>query len=304
MKYPGTVSLISFLIASTATLQAQITYLSDPFLTGGNDAAGEYTTGGFLGQAPDTTGFDPADPWSGDVGGGLDVNGGANGDMNVVSGGLSYAGLTLSAGGGLDYTRTNSGGGFVANKGTARDFSTGLSGSSYTALWGAMLFNFNAAYEGTFNFEWETQHQFTVTVDATNGDTIEFTDAFPGSGGDPAADPVSLTADTTYLMLFRSIGAGASDTLDVWLNPDLSGGEAGLGNGNVTDFTGNYRVNMENFGTEFTADLSFGGGANQTIVFDEIRLGDSYNAVVPEPGTFALLMGLAGGLLTFWRRRL
>lgn len=35
-------------------------------------------------------------------------------------------------------------------------------------------------------------------------------------------------------------------------------GEAGLGNGNVTDFTGDYRVNTENFGTEFTADTSFG----------------------------------------------
>lgn len=56
--------------------------------------------------------------------------------------------------------------------------------------------------------------------------------------------------------------------------------------------------------TLFADRISFSGGSNRTVTFDEIRIGTSWDAVaVPEPATVALGLGILSLLVVMLRRR-
>lgn len=128
----------------------------------------------------------------------------------------------------------------------------------------------------------------------------------PVIGYNGTSDDTSSTADfalnSTHLILLRidMNYSAALDRLNVWFNPNLSGGELGL---STPDFV---KSSLDAYGATFDGlGLSFSAITNQ---LDAIRLSneaDGFNFVttgVPEPST-ALLGSLAGGLILARRRR-
>jgi len=284
-------TFVPFLAFLAAVGSAQAQLFVDPFLSGSTPSSGEYADGAALdGANPTVNGFDGA--WSANN----DTN---NGQFVTTSGGLTYSGLGTS-GGAVDWNRSNSGGGFVANKNWSRNYSGSIAGSTQTEVWGSLLFRYNSTYQGTSNFDYNWGNAFltpnlVITVDDTNGDSISFA---------TQSANVTLDADTTYLILWKSVGDFANDTLDVWLNPDLSGGESGIGDGNLIDFTGGYRSNDTTVGTALDGSFSFGGGTSQSATYDEFRIGASFADVAPVPEPSAGLLFVIGlGALCLRRRK-
>jgi len=82
----------------------------------------------------------------------------------------------------------------------------------------------------------------------------------------------------------------------------LSTGDPGSGAPSTGSATWN-SVGLDNFATTANmAGFRFASSNSQQVTFDELRLGDSFNAVIPEPSTFALV-GLTGLALVFGLRR-
>ncbi len=106
----------------------------------------------------------------------------------------------------------------------------------------------------------------------------------------------TFTSGTALLLAKVEVANGGNDTFSFWFNPDLSGGEAGLGTATISAPAG-----ADLFGDEI-------GGIGMLIVGDEggneyidaLRVGTTFADVVPEP-SMALLGGL--GLLALLRRR-
>jgi hypothetical protein len=96
--------------------------------------------------------------------------------------------------------------------------------------------------------------------------------------------------------------AGQVETASLWLNPTLSAGmtEASLGAAAIAN------VNLTNTGNSGIGAIGLYSTGGNTPIFDEIRLGTSFDSVVsviPEPSAFAAIAGLAGLVLAATRRR-
>lgn len=107
--------------------------------------------------------------------------------------------------------------------------------------------------------------------------------------------------NTTHLFLLRLVldGSGSDDSLDFWINPDLSTGVGGLGTADNSisgsDFFG---TSLDGIGVSFR---------RQNSMIDAIRISNEANGFdlvtnpVPEPSSVALW--LTGALLLIRRRR-
>jgi hypothetical protein len=122
------------------------------------------------------------------------------------------------------------------------------------------------------------------------------------AGSDTFAAGSDFAEGTTHLLLSRIIiGAdGNNDSLDFWVNPNLSGGEVGLG-APLLSFSGAdaYGSSLTNIGVSFTGPLS---------QIDAIRISnapDGFAQVIPEPSTYAFFVGLSilGTALLLRRKR-
>ncbi|MCC5845668.1 MAG: PEP-CTERM sorting domain-containing protein [Verrucomicrobia bacterium] len=119
------------------------------------------------------------------------------------------------------------------------------------------------------------------------------------AGNDTTQSTHPFALDETNLFLARvTLNQDAGDRIDFWINPDLSGGEAGLGIPTVFRDTGTIGNALTGIGVSFEND-------NATL--DAIRISNDPNGfemvtAIPEPGTLAL-MGIALGSLVLFRRR-
>jgi hypothetical protein len=112
------------------------------------------------------------------------------------------------------------------------------------------------------------------------------------SGTGQTNHSTGVTADTgvhLFVVKFTLSATASSDSVTVWLDPTI-----GLG-----DPTGGTTVS----GRNLTWDrLALSNYDDNSAAWDEIRWGTTIADVVPEPGTFAMLLG-GMGMLTLFRRR-
>ncbi|MCH7228950.1 PEP-CTERM sorting domain-containing protein [Haloferula sp. A504] len=113
----------------------------------------------------------------------------------------------------------------------------------------------------------------------------------------------------THLLLAKAElnVSGANDRLSFWFDPDLSGGESGLGAVTYSDDTADtFGTSLDGIGVLLVNRSPDGSGGFNTDapdggeLIDAIRVGTTFADVVPEPST-TLLGGL--GLLALLRRR-
>jgi hypothetical protein len=88
--------------------------------------------------------------------------------------------------------------------------------------------------------------------------------------------------------------ATKSDTLSLWINPALAAGESGLGAA---------VVQLANLDLGSFNGVRLYAGSNAIFNVDEIRLATTFDTVVPEPSTYALLLGAGVLGAAAWRRR-
>jgi hypothetical protein len=162
--------------------------------------------------------------------------------------------------------------------------------------WGGILMNVSSGYTAARNFGFGEAaagpFRINMYVDASNNFTVGTRDdgADPSNGGNnTTGSAIALGTGTTHLLLFRIDSKAGNDDFYAWWNPDLSTFNPGSTAG--TQWTS---IGIDDFATTsnlaaFTLDSS----NSAQVTFDELRLGDSFTAVIPEPSTFALF-GLAG----------
>jgi hypothetical protein len=138
-----------------------------------------------------------------------------------------------------------------------------------------------------------------VTLTPTGGVTLEtnsFTSGTYDTGTKVAQSVTGLGGVNTGVNLFvlkLQFVAGAGDTVSLFLNPTV-GAPEGSATASITT-TGDFAFSAANW----YAGHSAGFGT-----LDEIRFASTYDAAtVPEPSTYVMLLGGAGALILFRRRR-
>lgn len=228
------------------------------------------------------------------------------GGFNVVGTGLSYAGIE-SSGGAIQYVRPNTGGGSVNKLATQPASSnTALAVNGGVDLWASALVRYDANMERVY-----IALDFVRAQDSSDLKAIGFGfyngAAFLGEGASSSITSGttggSFAANTTHLALLR-IQGGSNDLMSLWIDPDLSLGEGGLGAPTITQF---YSVFNDGFLLSEVGLVASTASMNNNNIalFDEIRVGDSFASVtaIPEPSSFALLAGILAGLGILHRRR-
>jgi hypothetical protein len=99
---------------------------------------------------------------------------------------------------------------------------------------------------------------------------------------------VNDTLANLFVLKFDFSAADLSDSVTVWQNPDLTTPGSGT---TISGFNMSFdRITFAKYGT------------SDGTSWDELRLGDTFTDVIPEPATLGLISAFGGGLL-FVRRR-
>lgn len=253
---------------------------SESFLTGANPSAGEYTAGAINAQNPTVSGF--TGTWSGtsSTQPTVSLTGLADSDPNYLapSGGSLVSGAQQRVIRGFDTNLTNT---FAGNStvymSILANFSGGLGAWNY------------AAFEVGSNGGADASKALAIGIDSTVASNFMYQ---VNNGSKVSLGVTSNAATHLFLMRFDMSTTAVSDSLRMWVDPDLSGGPGSDPSGGVS-VTGLNLVTINNF------RIGSGAGGNS---FDEIRFGTTLAdvGVVPEPSS-ALLGGL--GAMALLRRR-
>ncbi len=258
----------------------------------------------------DNTGGTPLSDVNGGQGGGSGWNAADNwgntGTINVVSGDLSAPVST-------NYSIVQSGtanriqGDFNGNRQTTRLTATTL-GNAGSDVWFSFLVNQNSL---------NSRSGISANMDQAQGAAgrlvvlvgTEVRIGLENLQDSDAANHPSVTIGTTALILGRlSLNTGGDENLDVWVNPDVSGGIAGLGTAGSTRSEESATLGG---GLDRLGLVSYSTASNDGGFLDSIRFSDDSNAdqafadvtgvLVPEPS--ALMLGALGSLLLLRRNR-
>lgn len=229
--------------------------------------------------------------------------------LEVASPGLDYgnlAGAPAAAGNRLTQIT-----GTAANTATVNVDSDVLVNPGDTVFWSALL-----TLDDSSNGNRLASITFT---DDDNGDVISFGEPAVGVGGLRVSAFTAATGQRvaagvddafvdghTLLLVGRYFNGAApgSDTLDL-LVYDTAGAEAIPASFDPLDSNAEHAFALDGLDIDLAAirsiTFTIRGDANNFI--DELRIGDSYDSVVPEPGTGVLLLTGLAGLAAAGRRR-
>ncbi|MCC5844184.1 MAG: PEP-CTERM sorting domain-containing protein [Verrucomicrobia bacterium] len=120
-------------------------------------------------------------------------------------------------------------------------------------------------------------------------------------GGNIGLVTSNVTVNQQNLYIFRitiDTNAGQVESGTFWINPTITAGMT------VGDLGTGWSAGLTNTGLAGVASIGLYTTGTNAAVFDEIRLGTTLDsvAVIPEPGTLALV-GIALGSLVLFRRR-
>jgi hypothetical protein len=284
MKYTRTLIALSALVTTSANAAVVYADFNDNTL----GPLGSFTAGAGQGGG---TGFLGGDVWAN------------TGTINVISGDLSAPGST-----GYALTQLGIGqsaqGDNTAGRQTTRATATTMGTSS--DVWFSFILNLPAsASRGGITFNQNGSSPGNPRIVAVGGDVrIALSTLQPSGGG----ATMSLGVDTLFVGQLQ-IDAAGDETLSIWINPDVSGGIAGLGAAD-TSLTeqaasvdgGITRVGVQSYGTTATP---VGGIVDAFVVSDDADPNQAFADVtgvnvIPEPSSAFLSFLASLGLL---RRR-
>ncbi|HSI33461.1 MAG: PEP-CTERM sorting domain-containing protein [Phycisphaerae bacterium] len=257
-----------------------------------------------LGQSPITAGFPDANAWSSASAYNSAIY------APVEAAGLTYTGLTSTAGN-FSYFRDSS----SSSSGVKISTRAASTTDASQVVWVAFLMSVNQtpAVSFTANLNSNTVAG-TLNVGINTARQAFFTFAGTGVSGTGNADAAALATNTSHLLVMKIEGpasgdAGTPDTFTLYVNPDLSLGEAGL-TGGLTGSSANWRRDGGGVIQPFKS-LALTGDVRRVsdtvdgfLRFDEFRVATSFDEAigVPEPASVGLLSSGAIGLLARRRR--
>jgi len=204
---------------------------------------------------------------------------GPSGDATIQSPGMSEGSLP-GTGNRLLLTRTGSG----STKAGRQVFASNQASGTY---WLSLMIDNHGGHSTAFGF--------AQLADSNSVPLVEVRFSAKGNwslrNGSGTSSDTGIAADSALLVIKVDMD---SDRADMWVNPTLGAEPPATSNANVAlaangDFD---RLNLRVQTSTGSASASF----------DEIRIGDSFASVVPEPGMVALA-GLGAGLVGLRRRR-
>ncbi|MDF7808806.1 PEP-CTERM sorting domain-containing protein [Pontiellaceae bacterium B12219] len=268
--------LVCAALLGAASTQAAL-LVSDSFEVG----ADAYSEGELLGQDVAVSGMNGA--W-------------LNNDSTAVrETGLTYADANYANG---------TGGSVIANTSGKRvgrlldtAYNSASEGTVYMSFLMQTLSNNNTTQYKAFElhdggFDDAANRKFQLGVQGNNfGSTTEF--GFRLVNNNAYQDQLDAlnTNVNLFVVKFDFSTEAGSDSVTVWQNPDLTGSG---------DPTGGVTVG----GVDMSFDrISFARyNVNDALAWDEVRMGDTFTDVIPEPATLGLISAFGSGLL-FCRRR-
>lgn len=126
---------------------------------------------------------------------------------------------------------------------------------------------------------------------AASGNTSNYLLDTLSTGGTQNTSATAFANGTAVLMVLRAdfVGGGGGDTFKLYINPS-----------NVAE-PGSADATKSGWDVGTVSSIQFTG--NLGFSFDELKIGSSYADVVPEPGTYAAGIAVAGVVGMTWRRR-
>jgi hypothetical protein len=247
------VSVFAFLIATRAAFAGVVAY--DPFLSGSNGAAGEYTPSSLTGQNPAVTGFLAA--WYSYLG-----------DASAVTNALAYSnasGDIVSSGGSA---RANSDCWMRRYLGTPITHAS--TGTVYVSFMLQLQSTDASAYRA-FRLSQDTSSAAEVGLNSATFGNSHFNLRLLESNALLLDLGAPDEAVNLFVLKFNLSSQTNSDSVTVWRNPSNLGSEAGsAAAGTLNGF------NM----TFNTATLWMFGGSGPQLFVDELRLGTTWADVV------------------------
>lgn len=220
------------------------------------------------------------------------------GDRDIQSPGATYPGLATT-GNKAFISATNQ---------TQRTLSDGVQGlgAAEETIWISFIGQrggpnnirfFGASfYQGTTN---STDERFTIGEQSNSNNDLwgaHFTSTAQGR-----VEAAGASINTQSLLLARiDYHASANDDLYLWVNPDLSLGEPAIGTADASS------IGLWNMAFDIVSTRAgtTSAGNHGTAHFDEIRIGNRFNDVIPEPASMTLgLLSFAGIASLGFRRR-
>jgi hypothetical protein len=292
---PFTIAGVLFLSGSfVPELRADL-IAYDPFLSGSNRAAGEYTAGTDM-----RTMGAAAIGWAGT--GGIDGFGlshaGTTANFQANAIGENSAAVSYEAGGRMQWLAV---GNTPADRNLTRQLNPTVSGSEW---WFSIHTNRLAWANSATNtfvvggFANATGNGLQVGYDASGAADATNPNLVLRSGGTNTFLATTVANDNQYVLIRLDVNTAGNDTISVWVDPNsvenLGAANVIINNQNVSDSL-----------VPFTQSRYQSPGQSGAVFFDEIRLATTFGSItaIPEPSSIAFVsIAIAFGFL--YRRRL